>query len=311
MKRLVSSRLLHFFCIGLVIFFLVDAYDHHQQRYVSCLTDSKLEVLAEDWATSTGRAVRPGELARLADVAMDEQVLVKEAMLQGLHKSDPVIIQRLLRDADFLRIEGDAKDKIEAVLSMDIAAGDEVVRRRLIQVLQHNVWESEKKRSPSDADLNAIYIERSDLGVVPLRISFEHIYFKTSLSESSSDDASVRAEHALEDGLENSGQGDAFLSGNVFTRLSIAAIRSIFGDDFSRTLSDKNLIIGKWFGPVKSSFGAHIVRITAREDEYRRSLLSLRSALETVWQSEIKVKRWDEYVRQLRSRYRVDCHANT
>ena len=315
MKRFVSSRLLHFFSIGLVIYFLINAYSRQQQRYVLCLTDSKLNVLAEDWAKNTGRAVRPDELAHLADAALDEQILVKEAMLQGLHKSDPVILQRLLRDADFLGVEGSAKDKIEAVLSLDIAASDEVVRRRLIQVLQYNVWSSEKDNPPTDTDLKTIYSQHKELGVIPRRISFEHVYFNTQDNKPSAgdviiDDANARAARRVQLGVESVDQGDVFLSGNEFFNMTPLAITSIFGEEFSQSLSDGDLPLGKWSGPLESQFGSHAVRILSREDAYRLSFLSLRSELEDIWQEETKAKRWEQYVQQLRGRYREVCHAN-
>ena len=102
MRRFLSSRLLHFFLLGLVLYGINARYDKYSQRFVTCLSQSELQVLAGDWARSTGRVATSIELSRLVDAALDDQRIVKEAMLQGLHKSDPVIIQRLLRDAEFL-----------------------------------------------------------------------------------------------------------------------------------------------------------------------------------------------------------------
>ena len=305
MRQVLSSRLLHFFIIGLALYSVSAAYDKHQQRYIDCLSESQLNVLTSDWTRSTGRAATPIELSHLAQVALDEKMLVKEAMLQGLHKSDTVINQRLLRDADFLGLEGSVKDKIDAVMAMNMAASDEVIRRRLMQLLQHNITELEEEGSyPTAAQLSAIYAESKELGLVAARFSFEHIFFN-------SDDGEAKAKALVALNASMADQGDVFLDGNYFSNLTLVSITSKFGEDFSLALVNTDTPVNDWFGPLQSAYGFHLVRILQRHDSYRRSQADMAPLLADRWRRERQAQVWAAYIDKLRDKYQVVCHANT
>lgn len=297
-----SSRLLHFFIIGFALYSVNTGYEEHQQRYIDCLSESQLNVLTSDWRRSAGRAATSIELRHLAQVALDEKMLVKEAMLQGLHKSDAVINQRLLRDAVFLGLDGSVKDKIDAVLAMNIAVSDEVIRRRLMQLLQHNMTVLKEGSYPSAAELSAIYTESKELGIVAARISFEHIFFN-------SNDGEAKARLALN--ALSPDQGDVFLDGNHFSNMTLVSITSKFGEDFSRSLMSINKPVDDWFGPLQSVYGVHLVRILQRQNSYRRSQADIAPELEDRWRRERQAQVWAAYIDQLRDQYRVVCHANT
>lgn len=279
-------------------------YERYQQRVVSCLSQSQLQVLAADWARSTGRVATSIELSRLTDAALDDQRLVTEAMLQGLHKSDPVIIQRLLRDAEFLGFEGSAREKIDAVLTMDIAAGDEVIRRRLIQILQHNVANADDKIDASADQLQAIFTENINIGAVPARLSFEHVFFDVRKA-----DAKARADYALQEKLFDASTSDVFLEGNHFFALTPSSLSSKFGHDFSVALNQKDTPIGEWFGPLQSAYGFHLVRLTERQAAYRRPVAELGPELDSIWKKGQQAQHWQDYLEDLRHQYRVECHA--
>ncbi|MFT7404519.1 MAG: hypothetical protein ACI955_001586 [Zhongshania sp.] len=302
MRRELFSRLLHFFIIGFALYSVSATYDKHQQRYIDCLSESQLKVLTSDWTRSTGRAATPIELSHLAQVALDEKMLVKEAMLQGLHKSDSVINQRLLRDADFLGLEGSVKDKIDAVMTMNMPASDEVIRRRLIQLLQHNMTELEEGSYPSAAQLDQIYAESKELGLVAARFSFEHVFFD-------SDDGEAKARVALDAPVPN--QGDVFLDGNYFSNMTLVSITSKFGEDFSLALVNTDTPVSDWFGPLESVYGFHLVRILQRHDSYRRSQADMAPVLADRWRRERQTQVWAAYIDKLRDKYQVVCHANT
>ena len=304
MRQLIRSRLLHFIVLGFVLYVVDGHFERQNQRVLTCLTPSQRVVLAADWARNTGRAPSANELTQLVNVALDEQMLVSEAMLQGLHKSDQVIIQRLLRDADFLGIKGDSQDKIDAVLAMDVAAGDEVVRRRLIQLMQHESALNLPGLAPSKDELDTIYSQRPDLGMVPLRLSFEHVFFDSSHSN-----ARVRAELMLLENTRDRQDGDVFLDGNHFSNLNRVAITSKFGEDFSLALASSAKPIGSWFGPLQSAYGFHLVRINNRNEAYRLSFDELAPELEEIWWRERQAQAWNVYVEELRDNYKVDCHA--
>jgi hypothetical protein len=302
LRQVLSWRLLHFFIIGFAFYSVNTSYEEHQQRYIDCLSESQLNVLISDWARSTGRVATSIELSYLAQVALDEKILVKEAMLQGLHKSDAVINQRLLRDANFLGLEGSVKDKIDAVMTMNMAASDEVIRRRLMQLLQHNMIELEGGSHPSATEINAIYTERKELGIAAARISFEHGFFNLN-------DGEAKARIAIN--TRKPDQGDVFLDGNQFPNMTLVSITSKFGEDFSLALMNNETPVNEWFGPVQSVYGFHMVRILRRQNSYRRSQADIAPELEDRWRRERQAQVWAAYIDQLRDKYRVVCHSIT
>ncbi|CAA0087626.1 Uncharacterised protein [Zhongshania aliphaticivorans] len=303
--QILSSRPLHFLIIGVALTLLNDRYTLYQQRYITCVSKSQLAVLATDWQRNTAQEMTLNQLREIEQAALDENMLVKEAMLQGFHKRDQVVIQRLLRDADFLGIAGGVKQKIDAVLAMDVATGDEVIRRRLVQLLKHQVQVSSEVHSPSEHELTVLYHSRKDLGVVPSRISFEHLYF-----DSTAGNAKERAELALSEENVDMQSGDVFLGGNYFANMTTTTMASTFGEEFLQAVDITSVAKGEWFGPLRSQHGFHLVRITAAETAFRRSQKELHTELIGLWRESQQTKRWQEYVGQLRGRYRNVCDAN-
>ena len=306
MKQIIYSRLLHFFILGFALYGIANHYELKQQRVITCLTPSQMDVLISDWQRSAGRSPTAIERSNLVDVALNDQMLVKEAMLQGLHKSDPVIIQRLLRDADFLGVEGTSKEKINAVLAMDVAIGDEVIRRRLIQIMQHNNDSAISEKKPSTDELAGLYRAQEDLGVVSSRATFDQLFFDTKAGN-----AKERAVQVLRASTQDRESGDVFIEGKHFASLSEEAVASKFGSDFSRELYGANVPVGEWFGPLSSVYGFHLVRVTHIQDGYRRAISELGPELERIWRRQQEAFAWQDYVKQLRARYGVSCHAGS
>lgn len=305
MIRILFSRPLHFLILGVALTLLNDRFTLYQQRYIECVSKSQLAVLATDWQRNAAQEMTINQLREIEQAALDENMLVKEAMLQDFHKRDQVIVQRLLRDAEFLGISGGVKQKIDAVLAMDVATGDEVIRRRLVQLLEHKVHVSSEVKNPSEHELTALYRSRKDLGLVPSRISFEHVYF-----DSTTGNAKERAELALNKEYVDMQSGDVFLGGNYFANMTTSTMASTFGEEFLQTVDITSIPKGEWFGPLRSQHGFHLVRINASESAFRRPQQEVQTELISLWRESQQTRRWQEYVEQLRGSYRNVCDAN-
>jgi hypothetical protein len=302
-------RAASFLLLGLALFYLLEQYHGYQGRVLDCLQQSDINLAAEDFHTASGRAPTMAELAALRQTLLDEQMLVKEGIAQKLYLGDTVIQQRLLLDAQFLGLSGDIADKLQSVIAMGLHSSDEVVRRRLIQVQEHRSAAELKGLDPSEQTLIAIYSDKV-LNMVPKqRFSFEQRFFSRDFdhAEDSALARSALALKALKAGQQNV-DSDVFLGGEQFTGLSESLIQAMFGEQFFLALKE-NVPMTQWFGPLVSAYGWHLLYIHTIENLVNPSFTQMRANLELEWRQQRRQALWQEYLVELRTRYRVSCHV--
>ena len=131
-------RLLAFAVLAVLIGGVNHWYEGYQARVVVCPSAEMLNARAEAMARQ-GLALEPSEVLRLLK---DEQILLSEALLRGFHRFDPVVRQRLRQDLGFLNFDKEAIEKVldrreglGSELLEQLIQGDEVIRRRLRQLL--------------------------------------------------------------------------------------------------------------------------------------------------------------------------------
>lgn len=135
--------------------------------------------------------------------------------------------------------------------------GDLVVRRRLIQKMEFLLGDLAVGREPTEAELQAWLDGNPDRYRQPPRVSFEHVWFSR---DARGDQAEVDARAALAAGVPE-GSGDAFLLGAAFERQSQIDVARRLGATFATRIFTAP--VGEWSGPVPSSYGVHLVRVTA------------------------------------------------
>lgn len=304
MTRLLRAKLVHFFVLGLALYGLNKSYWVYQQRELQCPSASQLEAAVANWAQQNRRPMTTKIQLALRQNALDEQMLVREAQLQGLHKRDQVVQQRLQRDAEFLGIAGSRAAQIEAVLSMGLLDSDEVIRRRLIQIQEQEIAAGVAAHTPSEQDLKRLYAANPALSQVSPRYSFEQRFFAGDAiaSKMLAEQVLVRLNRG-----ESLHDGDVFLSGEVFNELSSSEINTIFGADFwpKKTVG---ITFDRWFGPLHSVFGWHLIKLQGYSPEASLAFAEVRPELEGIWRREQQRLAWLNYVTELRGQYRVLCH---
>lgn len=299
MSRLLQAKLLHFIVLGIVLYGVNEFYSSYQQRQLTCPSVQDIDLKAAKWAQQNRQPLTRKLRHALWQNALDEQMLVREALLKGMHKRDTVVRQRLLRDAEFLGIEGDSAVKIEAVLAMGMLESDEVIRRRLIQLLEHSVASEISAQRPSEAALKQLHEQSPALTEMPARYSFrQRFYAKATQAE--------QALFSLHRG-EQAAAGDVFLSGDVFKELNVSEINSLFGAGFWPE-QDAGLPLYHWLGPVKSVYGWHLIQLQEFIPGTVKDFASVRAQLTSNWRREQQQRHWQLYVTALRERYRVLCN---
>ncbi len=195
----------------------------------------RVRVLADRWAAQWKRPPTNDELAGLIRQWVRDEILYREAIDRGLDH------------------------------------GDELVRRRLIQRMNGIARGLSERTEPSYSDLRAFYLEHLDRYIVPPRRSFRHVYVST---ERGNDPPDLRAAELLERLPETAPDevarlGDPFVLAHDFALVTSQDVAARFGQAFADGLFE--LAPGAWHGPLRSSFGLHLVEVTDTVEKYTPS----------------------------------------
>lgn len=198
--------------------------------------------------------------------------------------------------ADHLREEVLARE----AKALELDVGDTVVRRRLAQKMAFLLDDTIRVAEPPEADLRALYERRPDIVRTPPRVSFTQVFFRRE----DGDDRARAILAALSDGSAVAEeQGDRLLLGDTLTDQDAQALTNLFGSAFARTVFD--LPVGQWSGPVESSYGLHLVKVTAVSPPQTRPFAEVRERLLEEWRRERQEAAQAELLQGLVRKYRV------
>ncbi len=303
MKALIRQPALHFLLIGLMLFLYQGYREETATRKLDALDQETVQRLQDDFIRQTGRLPTKAQLELLTQQELDNRMLYAEALRRNFHRDDQVVLQRLLRDANFLGLSGTDEEKIRAAIELGLHESDEVIRRRMIQRMEKYA-QSAVQQAPTQEDLSALYGEEQARWQIPARYSFEQIFF----SSDREGDAEQRASEvlaALKQGAEPGASGDPFLHGRQFAARSLQDMTFMFGAAFSDALAAEGPPQGQWFGPVPSAYGYHLIFITDIAPERQRSLEEVKPKLAQIWRERQQREQLNNYIEELRQRYVV------
>jgi len=196
--------------------------------------------------------------------------------LQFGTQPDPVTLESL--------VKRDLHDEIlfRQGLALGLDKDDEIVRRRVVQKMQFLLQDLHPPAEPTDAQLTAFYNAHKHRYVQPAHVTFSHIYFSSDRGGSNA--AQKRAEAVLAKipaGTTRAPDlGDPFPDLYDFSNYDSEQVYRLFGHTpFADALFKAPA--GKWFGPVRSAYGWHLIYISARKAEESPPLAKVRDAVRT------------------------------
>jgi peptidyl-prolyl cis-trans isomerase C len=183
-------------------------------------------------------------------------------------------------------------------LALGLDRGDVIVRRRLVQKMELLTEDLEPVPAPDDATLAAWLAAHADRYAAPLRVSLEHVFVAGAHPEA------ARALGArLAAGADARALGDPFLHGRTFAARTTGELARVFGDGFARAAAA--LPAGTWSAPIRSSYGLHLVRVTARDAGGPAALAAVRDAVARDWTAAEREQANRAARARVRARYRV------
>lgn len=224
--RLFRSPALHFLCLGACLF-----------------------------AGRTWWQVTPVEAS-----ASDDDLLYREAVALRVDASDPAVRERLARLGGFVGEDTADEASLEArARELGLARSDLVVRRHLVQMMRLAAERLEPEDVPTEDDVAA----RAATLTLPPRTRFTQVYLSRTRRGAHIDEDAARLLGRLRGGDGSATSlGDGFALGPDVGPTTDADLDLRFGAGFAAALASAP--VGAWAGPIASSYGLHVVRVTER-----------------------------------------------
>jgi PPIC-type PPIASE domain len=271
-RKLAREPLLHFAAIGAAIFvaYSLIAVPTVDNSEIVVTADRIASLSAQFSAMHGGRPATEAELRGLIDAYVRDEMLYREGLALGLDRDDPVVRNRVRQKADIL--SGDAFSA-----------------------------------EPTDADLQAYLDAHQRHFDIPGRVSFEQVYFDPARHREPIGEIAANALEGLADGESPQTLGDRTMLPSTMTRVMPTEILARFGEAFEQQLAQ--ITDDHWHGPLVTTYGAHLVRVTWREPPTRATLANAREVLTREWSRAHAAQMKEAFYRTLATRYTVQIES--
>lgn len=183
-------------------------------------------------------------------------------------------------------------------LAMGLDEGDTVVRRRLAQKVEFLADDLATRAEPTREELSRYFQKNLDRYAFPARRSFSHIYFSV---DRRGDAAESDARRALEN--PEASEGDPFMLQRDFASRTEREVRDLFGEEFARALF--RIEPGEWHGPVRSSYGVHLVLVRESTEARAPELAEVSDRIRNDFLDERRREANEALVESLREQYEI------
>jgi parvulin-like peptidyl-prolyl isomerase len=267
LRRLLREPLLHFLVLGGVLFLIFGrgGTDAGADDRRIVVGDADVKRLAAAFAQTWHRPPDSDELQTQIDDYIREEVLYRTALALGLDKDD-LIIRRRLRQ------------------KMEFAFEDTV-------------------SPPQEAELRTYFAAHADKFRTQPLISFRQVFVSPQRGNTAETDARRILTQLVSATPGASKEGDTLLLGEAFDQTPLDRIAALFGDAFAGTLAEA--APGRWVGPLRSSYGLHLVLVTASQPAALPPFEQVKPAVEREWFAEHRAATLKAQYQALLARYQV------
>lgn len=269
--RLIRAPALHFMVLGGLLF-LANGWwqDWTVSRAATApealvISSGQIAQLRQDFITQKGVPPSEPQLRAVIEDAIDEEILFRQALEIGLDRSNDAVRHRLVQIARFVTDDPDQDDEALLQLALDLGLdrSDMVVRRQLATMMRLVAANAPMvgEVPPDDNELEAFLAAHPDRFMEPWRIRLSHVFVNDDKRRRHAEaDASALLDRIRAAGLgpdDAPETGDPFLLGHHLTWQTRQGLGHILGDSFAEAAMD--LKPGVWSGPIRSTYGWHLV----------------------------------------------------
>ena len=278
--RFFSKPWLHFVLLGIILNDISGRIFPTSAPVIGPLSTERISTLQRQWMDVTRIVPTPLQLKSMIKSELDRDMMFHFALSKELHLHDPVVYQRLLRNMSFLDLSrGKPKEQVyREAIDMRMHLGDEVIKRRMIQVVEQILVARNPPDPPSEKQISETFEGRKKEFQRPNKYTLQHLYFPQSKSSNLSSAMNViKTENMTPE--EARKLSFPFLPGYKFVRQSGEQLSRRFGYEFTKNLEALDLSPNKWFGPIASTYGQHLIWIDEIELARDAVLSEVRSEL--------------------------------
>ncbi len=211
------------------------------------------------------RAPRTPPSAALAPATSAEDVLFREALARGYHRSDPLVRNHLIRSVRFaLSAAGPDAAVLEEALALGLHETDAVVRERLVQKMTLLAHGAARGQAEAEAELRAYWSRHPGRWRQPARFRLQQRYYRTRARAAQADPAAPTP-------------SDPLPEPERLPPLTEQELASRFGPAFAEAVAA--LPGGRWSDPLPSAYGYHRVRVLERMPESTAQFDDVRAQL--------------------------------
>ena len=305
------SPLLRFVSLGLMLWLGKHYLDWRDSYRIAAPSEAVLDVSYQDWARRNGRFPTERQRTEMRDTLLSERILFAEALRYQLYLDDPLVNQRLLRNAEFLGIEGSESGKTDAALSLDLHKSDELIRQHLVQRMKAvGRTRAYPLEEVAEAQLHTRYLELRERWRLEPRLEIQHLFFSKDHPDMNARVMSAKKQLAVTPLSDEQAisLGDHFLLGNSLALMELPKLRDIFGEAFMQSLSavvNSGQQHGEWFGLLDSAYGVHLVKIVRVEEASYRTFGDVKKLILDDYVRDAENHALHEYLIELRNKYEV------
>lgn len=199
------------------------------------------------------------------------------------------------------QIENIVMDEIfyKEAVALGLDKSDPAIKRRLRQMMEM-MFEDYSTQAPNENQLRTYLNAHKDKFRRESRLSFEHLYFDyEDINQAEELLPLLKGNEALAEKY----RGGLSMIPDTFKQETSHEIRRYFGNDFTQLLFESDL--KGWFGPVASSYGYHLVKVSEQLPGELPELNEIWSEVEREWSAQQKVDMREAYHNKLKERYEV------
>jgi len=208
-------------------------------------------------------------------------------------------------------ITGEVRERILAreAMKLGLDQDDAIVRRRLAQKLEFLLQDVAAIRQPTEDELVRYFAKNRSAYHVPAQLTFSHIYFSSTHRSNAEEDANDVLQRLRGGDAEGAAMAlsDPFLLDIEFQNRPLPEIEQTFGREFSAAVA--SLTPGNWQGPVRSTYGWHLVKVGTRTDAREPSLAEVREKVQRDLAEDQRRRTNDEVFERLKSGYVIVVHG--
>ena len=268
MKRWLNEPLLHFLVLGALLFG-VYSWRHHGGNGVGRvrITANDIAWIKETSARQMGHEPSRDDLRGMVAVFLKEELLGREARALGLDENDLI------------------------------------VRRRLAQKVEFVVEDPSRLTEPTDGDLHRLYEANVGHYQTHASVSFTQAFFNPATRRDASADAKTALATLSRGASATKTLGDPFEIGAKLRDADLQDVAGQFGREFANAVFA--LKPGAWQGPIASSYGLHLVRVTEAKAARRLEFSEVEPQLRERWREEQQREAYERYLTTLMKKYDV------